>query len=127
LVGVGAIMPEVIAAARDLAAHSVTAGVVCLTSPDLVYRSLQQRSRRASLNAGAIVDELFPTHASAPVVTVHDGHPHTLAFIGAVRGDRSINLGVTDFGQSSSLEDAYALHGIDTTSIADAALTLVGR
>ncbi len=130
LVGVGALMPEVIEAARVLAEQGVTAGVVCLSSPDLVFRSFQARgSREAPVGAGggSIVDELFPAHAGAPLVTVQDGHPHTLAFLAGVRGDRIRCLGVTEFGQSSDLSDAYALHGIDVTSIVDAALGLVGR
>jgi len=62
-----------------------------------------------------------------PLVTVQDGHPHTLAFLGAARGDRIRCLGVSEFGQSSSLDDAHRLHGIDTGTITDAALTLLGR
>ncbi|MEV4277956.1 transketolase-like TK C-terminal-containing protein [Actinoplanes xinjiangensis] len=127
LVGVGAIMPEVIAAAGALAAAGVNAGVVCLTSPDLVFRSFQQRGARDAGVGGDIVSELFPDGRRAPLVTVHDGHPHTLAFLGAVRGDRIRCLGVTEFGQSSSLADAYRLHGIDTESIIDAALTVTDR
>jgi pyruvate dehydrogenase E1 component len=127
LVGAGAIMPEVIAAAEALAAAGVNAGVVCLTSPDLVFRSFQQRGGRDAGVGGDIVSELFPEGRRAPLVTVHDGHPHTLAFLGAVRGDRIRCLGVTDFGQSSSLADAYRLHGIDTASIVDAALTVTDR
>ena len=119
LVGVGALMPEVVAAADLLASSGVTAGVVCLTSPDLVFRSWQQ--------GGGIVEELFPGDRPAPLVTVLDGHPHTLSFLAGVRGDRTRCLGVSEFGQSSGLEDAYALHGIDTGSIADAALSLLGR
>ena len=119
LVGVGALMPEVVAAADLLASSGVTAGVVCLTSPDLVFRSWQQ--------GGGIVEELFPGDHPAPLVTVLDGHPHTLSFLAGVRGDRTRCLGVTEFGQSSGLEDAFALHGIDTGSIADAALSLLGR
>lgn len=119
LVGVGALVPEVVAAAELLAAAGVTAGVVCLTSPDLVFRSWQQ--------GGGIVEELFPVDHPAPLVTVLDGHPHTLSFLAGVRGDRTRCLGVTEFGQSSGLEDAYALHGVDTGSIADAALSLLGR
>ena len=126
LVGVGAIMPEVLAAAETLASHAVTAGVVCLTSPDLVFRSVQQRARRTAGDVGCIVDELFPPQAPAPLVTVHDGHPHTLAFLAGARGDRTRCLGVTEFGQSSSLDDAYRIHGIDTAAIVDAALTLAG-
>ena len=119
LVGVGAMMPEVAAAADLLGEHDVTAGVVCLTSPDLVFRSFQQ--------GGGILADLFPMHAPAPLVTVQDGHPHTLAFLAGARGDRIRCLGVTEFGQSSSVADAYALHGIDTGTIVSAALSLTGR
>jgi pyruvate dehydrogenase E1 component len=127
VVGVGAIMPETVAAAAALAAEGVNAGVVCLTSPDLVFRSFQQRGRREAGVGGNIVDELFPADHPAPLVTVLDGHPHTLAFLAGARGDRIRCLGVTEFGQSSGLEDAYRIHHIDTGSIVDAALTLVGR
>ncbi|WP_127504666.1 transketolase-like TK C-terminal-containing protein [Actinoplanes solisilvae] len=120
LVGVGAMMPEVIAAANHLSGLGVTAGVVCLTSPDLVFSSAQGRG-------GDIARVLFPDAQPAPLVTVLDGHPHTLAFLAGLRGDRTRNLGVTEFGQSSDLEDAHRLHGIDAVSIVDAALTLTGR
>ncbi|MBP6994991.1 MAG: pyruvate dehydrogenase [Phycicoccus sp.] len=130
LVGVGAIMPEVLAAADLLKAQGVTAGVVCLTSPDLVYRSFQRRgSTTTPANAAAsdIADILFPRGQHAPIVSVLDGHPHTLAFLAGLRGDPIRCLGVTEFGQSSDLADAYALHGIDTPSIVDAAMGLLGR
>ncbi|MFG1921794.1 pyruvate dehydrogenase [Cryptosporangium sp. NPDC048952] len=120
LVGVGAIVPEVVAAAELLSSQGVTAGVVCLTSPDLIFRSAQGRG-------GDISSTLFPAEHPASLVTVMDGHPHTLAFLAGLRGDRTINLGVTEFGQSSGLEDAYRLHGIDVASIVDAALSVVGR
>ncbi|HET6563602.1 MAG TPA: transketolase C-terminal domain-containing protein [Marmoricola sp.] len=119
LVGVGAIMPEVLAAAGALAEEGVNAGVVCLTSPDLVFRSYQEQGR--------LLDELFPAAHPAPLVTVLDGHPHTLSFLAAVRGDRIRCLGVTEFGQSSGLADAYRLHGLDTGSVVDAALALLAR
>lgn len=127
LVGVGAIMPEVLAAAESLTSQGVTVGVVCLTSPDLVFRSFQQRGQRASGTGGQIIEELFPRDHPTPLVTVLDGHPHTLSFLAGARGDVIRCLGVTDFGQSSALADAYALHGIDTASIVDAALGIVGR
>ena len=76
---------------------------------------------------GSIVDELFPAGYPVPLLTVLDGHPRTLAFLAGVRGGRIRCLGVTEFGPSSGLEDAYRIHHIDTGSIVDAALTLVGR
>lgn len=127
LVGVGAIMPEVLAAASALGEQGLVAGVVCLTSPDLVFRSFQQRSRRDAAAGGDILDLLFPVQHPAPLVTVLDGHPHTLSFLAAARGDRIHCLGVSDFGQSSDLPDAYALHRIDSFSMVDAALNLLGR
>ncbi len=127
LVGAGAIMPEVIAAADALAGQGVTAGVVCLTSPDLVFRSFNQRGTIGATRGDDIINTLFPECSAAPIVTVMDGHPHTLSFLSGVRGDRIRCLGVTDFGQSSNLADAYRLHGIDAGSIVDAALPLTGR
>ena len=127
LVGVGAIMPEVLAAADALAAEGINAGVVCLTSPDLVFRSFQQRGRRTAGVGSGILDQLFPAERPVPLVTVLDGHPHTLSFLAGARGDRIHCLGVTEFGQSSDLTDAYRLHHIDTGAITDAALTLLRR
>ena len=74
-----------------------------------------------------MIDLLFPAAYPSPLVTVLDGHPHTLSFLAAARGDRVRCLGVTEFGQSSSVPDAYAIHGIDAASITDAALSLLGR
>ena len=127
LVGVGAIMPEVLAAAERLSAAGIVAGVVCLTSPDLVFRSFQQRSKVEATAAGDVLEVLLPGGYPTPIVTVLDGHPHTLSFLAAARGDRIRCLGVSEFGQSSDLSDAYALHEIDTASIVDAALSLLGR
>nr|WP_202388431.1 pyruvate dehydrogenase [Nocardioides flavescens] len=127
LVGVGAIMPEVLDAADALEAAGVRAGVLCLTSPDLVFRSLQARGRRDGADASDVLDVLLPAAHPAPLVTVLDGHPHTLAFLAAARGDRIRCLGVSEFGESSSLPDAYRRHGIDRAAIVGAALDLLGR
>lgn len=126
LVGVGAVLPEVLAAADLLAERGVVAGVVCLTSPDLVFRSFQQRGSRAAGGSG-VLDLLLPPAHPTPLVTVLDGHPHTLAFLAGARGDRIRCLGVSGFGQSSDLADAHELHGLDPGSVAGAALDLLGR
>lgn len=127
LVGVGAIMPEVLQAAEVLAGQGVAAGVVCLTSADLVYRSWSARGRSAASPSSDIAEILFPAAAPNPLVTVLDGHPHTLSFLAGIRGDKTQSLGVSEFGQSSNVDDAYRLHGIDTASIVAAALTVLGR
>jgi pyruvate dehydrogenase E1 component len=123
LVGVGALMPEVIAAADALGSAGVACDVVCLTSPDLVFRALQARQ---GLQAGTtgILEHLFPPDRVAPIVSVLDGHPHTLSFLAAIRGAPIASLGVNDFGQSGDVEDLYRHFGIDADSIIDAAIDL---
>ena len=72
-----------------------------------------------------ILDELFPSDRAAPLVTVLDGHPHTLAFLGSVRGVPVASLGVDDFGQSGDVDDLYEHFGIDAETIVGAALDLI--
>ena len=126
LVGVGAVMPEVLSAAQALGAQGIQAGVVCLSSPDLIFREAHA-SASGEAGSSGILEVLFPTRHPAPLVTVLDGHPHTLSFLSGIRGDRCINLGVRDFGQSSSVEDAYRIHHLDSQAIQHAALNLLGR
>ena len=124
LVGVGAVMPEVIGAADELASASVACDVVCLTSPDLVFRAWRAGQ---GLQAGRseILDALFPVDRCAPIVTVQDGHPHTLSFLSSIRCAPIACLGVSDFGQSGDVEDLYEYFGIDTPTIVSAAIDLM--
>ena len=98
--------------------------MICLTSPDLVFRALQARRGLADGDA-AILDELFPPERAAPMITVLDGHPHTLSFLSAVRCVPIAALGVTDFGQSGDVADLYRYFGIDADTIVGAALDLL--
>ena len=124
LVGMGAIIPEVIAAADELTAAGHVIDVVNLTSADLVFRALQARS---GLGDGEdwILEELFPLARRSPIVSVLDGHPHTLSFLSAVRRDPIACLGVADFGQSGDVDDLYRYFGIDADTIVGASLDLL--
>jgi pyruvate dehydrogenase E1 component len=125
LAGVGAVMPEVIEAAETLRAEAaVEADVVCLTSADLLFRALRARGGFGDGDA-AFLDELFPAERAAPLVTVLDGHPHALAFLGAVNSTPITCLGVTEFGQSGELDDVYRHHEIDDETVVGAALDLL--
>jgi pyruvate dehydrogenase E1 component len=124
LVGVGAVMPNVIAAADALASAEVGCDVVCLVSADLVFRALQARQGLRTGDAD-ILDELFPADRVAPIVSVLDGHPHTLSFLSAIRCAPIACLGVDDFGQSGDVEDLYRHFGIDTDTIIGAAIDLM--
>ena len=124
LVGMGAVMPEVLAAAERLEQLGVAADVVCITSADRLYRALRARGGQGDGDA-AILDQAFPTDRATPMVTVLDGHPHTLAFVAAIRGVTSVNLGVTEFGQTGTLQELYKLHGIGVDAQISAALDLI--
>lgn len=129
VVAVGALVTEALAAADRLAAVGVAADVVCLTSPRLVWEALQMRTNPRHVTSpgvdASIIEQLFPADRAAPMVTVLDGHPHTLAFLPTVHGVRWRALGVTGFGQSGGLVDVYCYHGIDTDAIVTAALDVV--
>ena len=90
----------------------MAAGVVCLTSPDLVLprasSSAVARARRGRAGSSTL---LFPAARPAPLVTVLDGHPHTLSFLGAVNGVPVAGLGVDQFGQSGDLDEPTASTG----------------
>jgi pyruvate dehydrogenase E1 component len=124
LVGMGAIMPELLGAAEELAAGRIAVDAVCLTSPDLLFRALQTRQ---GLYDGdeEILPTLFPAERTSPIVSVLDGHPHTLSFLAAITGAPLACLGVQDFGQSGDVQDLYRHFGIDADTIAGAALDLI--
>ena len=56
----------------------------------------------------------------AALVTVLDGHPAALSWLGAVARHRIHPLGVTGFGQSGDIPDLYRLYGTDTEAILEA-------
>ncbi|MEU3342482.1 pyruvate dehydrogenase [Streptomyces sp. NPDC006668] len=120
----GAMVPEGLAAAARLDELGHPADVICVTSPDLLFRAL--RARRGQEDAPSwILDQAFPAERAAPLVTLVDGHPHTLAFLSAVNNTPVTTLGVSRFGQSGALDDIYRYHHIDTDSVVQAALDLV--
>lgn len=120
----GALVPEAVEAANRLGALGFPADVVCVTSPDLLFRAVQAR-RGLSTAEDWILDVVLPGERAAPMVTVLDGHPHALTFLATVNRVPAAHLGVTRFGQSGDLDSVYRYHHIDTDSIIGAALDLV--
>ncbi|WP_411278072.1 transketolase-like TK C-terminal-containing protein [Gaiella sp.] len=127
LAACGAIVPEALAAATLLSEEEgVEAAVLCLSSPDRLYRDWQTR-RAAPLSGRApgishLEKLVTPGGRDLPVVTVIDGASHALSFVGSALGVRSVALGVDRFGQTGSQPEVYAEYGIDAASIATAAL-----
>ena len=126
LVGSGAIMPEVIRAAELLQEEgNLGADVVCLTSADLIFRAWRARQGLEDSEYW-ILGTLFPPDKKLPIVSVLDGHPHTLSFLGSIQGVPVSCLGVSDFGQSGDLQSLYEHYGIDTETVIGAALDVIG-
>ena len=128
IAAMGAVVPEALAAAERLEAAGVAADVVVVTSPGLLFRALRARQ---GLDTGTgeptwILGQAFPADRATPLVTVMDGHPHTLAFLATINRVPHAALGVAQFGQSGSIEDLYRYNGIDTDSVIRAALDLAG-
>ncbi len=125
----GVIAPEAIAAAGYLAEDRRDVAVLAVTSADRLNAGWQAATRaRAHGNARASshVEKLLGAlPAFARLVTVIDGHPATLSWLGSVQGHRTTSLGVEHFGQSGRIADLYAHHGIDTHAILAAAQALV--
>ncbi|HET6259323.1 MAG TPA: pyruvate dehydrogenase [Pseudonocardia sp.] len=119
----GAVVPEALAAAERLDALGYPTDVVCVTSAGLLFDALQARSGHGDGETW-ILDAAFPARRATPMVTVLDGHPHTLAFLAGINQVRAAHLGVSRFGQSGDLDDVYRHHGLDADSIVRAALDL---
>ena len=127
LAACGAIVPQALAAATLLTdEEGVEATVLCLSSPDRLYRDWQTH-RAAPLHGSTVTPShlerlITPDEKGLPVVTVIDGASHALAFVGSALGVRSVPLGVDRFGQTGSQPEVYTEYGIDAASIATAAL-----
>ncbi|MFF8415247.1 transketolase-like TK C-terminal-containing protein [Streptomyces omiyaensis] len=123
IAAMGAVVTEALAAADRLQNLGVPADVICVTSPGLLYKAMDARAGNDEA-PDWILDQVFPAERATPLVTVLDGHPHTLAFLSNIHRVPIRRLGVTRFGQSGSLDEVYRYHRIDTDSIVGAALDL---
>ncbi|MBY4401831.1 pyruvate dehydrogenase [Rhodococcus fascians] len=126
IAAMGALMPEALDAAARLERIGILADVLCITSPGQLYRAVQARQGHGDAESW-ILDQLLPADRATPMVTVLDGHPHTLAFLATVNRVASTSLGVSNFGQVGSLDEVYKHHHIDTDSIVGAALDVTGQ
>jgi pyruvate dehydrogenase E1 component len=71
LAGMGAVMPELLAAA-DVLGEDVD--VLCITSADLLFRAYRARAGFGEHPPG-VLERLLPAERAAPLVTVLDGDP----------------------------------------------------
>jgi pyruvate dehydrogenase E1 component len=125
----GAVAPEAISAVGLMGEDRRDVGLLAVTSADRLnagWTAALRARERGLVHARSHVERLcaeLPTHCG--MVTVVDGHPATLAWLGAVYGHRVRPLGVEHFGQTGSIPELYRHYGIDANAIVAAAQAIV--
>src|SRR5262249_31922219 len=131
IVYTGAVAPEAIAAAGLLSEEVRGVGVLAGTSGDRLsagWHAAQRAREQGHAHATAHVERLLsPLARDAAIVSVTDGHPEALSWIGGVLGHRVRALGVEHFGQSGSIGELYGHYGLDVNAILAAAESLMSR
>ncbi len=124
----GAVAPEAVEAVGLMGEDRRDVGLLAVTSADRLnagWTAAQRAREGGRLQATSHVERLLaevPSHCG--LVTVIDGHPATLAWMGAVQGHRTRSLGVEHFGQTGRVADLYRHFGIDAQGIVAAAQAL---
>lgn len=128
IVYTGAVAPEALAAWEALADDLPDLGLLAVTSADLLHREWSARragrwtgNPRPPSQAETLLSALGP---NAGLVTVLDGAPATLSWLGGVLGMRVSPLGTDRFGQTGDLPDLYREYRLDEEAIIDAAAEL---
>jgi len=121
IVYAGAVAPEVATAHREIQEEIPGAGILAVTSADRLHAgwlAARREGRRGGSHIERLLTDLTP---DAALITVIDGHPATLSWLGAVAGHRVHPLGVERFGESGDIPDLYRLHALDAEAIIEAA------
>jgi pyruvate dehydrogenase E1 component len=127
----GTLAPEAIEATGLLGDSHRDIGLLAITSADRLHAGWTaarkiRRDRRNPQHLSHIEKLLTPLPRDCGIVSVIDGHPAALGWIGSVCGHRMEALGVEQFGQTGTINDLYRHHGIDANAIVDAAEGLSG-
>ncbi|HKO71269.1 MAG TPA: transketolase [Bradyrhizobium sp.] len=125
----GAVAPEAIEAVGLIGESRRDVGLLAVTSADRLHAgwtaARKLRRERHGLPHVSHIDKLLaPLPRDCGIVTVIDGHPAALGWLGSVRGQRLEALGVQNFGQTGSIDELYRHYGIDANAIIDAAENL---
>jgi pyruvate dehydrogenase E1 component len=121
----GAVAPEAIEAVGLMAEDRRDIGLLAITSADRLnagWTAAQRARERGLVHARSHIERLLgDLQPHCGLVTVIDGHPATLAWLGSVMGHRTRSLGVEHFGQTGTVADLYRHFGIDAQGIIAAA------
>lgn len=123
VVATGAVVPEALAAVDAIREDIPGAGLLAVTSPDRLrhgWATAQAARRGGAARTAPVESRLAPLAPGARLVTVIDGHPSALSWLGSVLGHPTIGLGPERFGQSGDIQALYGAYAIDANAIVDA-------
>jgi pyruvate dehydrogenase E1 component len=123
----GALAPEARQAFEQMLEDVPGAGLLAVTSPDRLHRGWSTAQVPGALAPSHVEQLLAPLARRAGLVTVIDGPPATLSWLGGVRGHRVSPLGLERFGQSGDVPDLYRAYRLDAEAILDAAAAVLAQ
>jgi pyruvate dehydrogenase E1 component len=121
IVAMGAVMPEALEAWEAMAGEVRGLGLLNVTSPDLLHRDW------SVMGGSAHIAKLLGVAPGAGLVTLTDGSPGALSWIGGVDGRKVIPLGTDCFGQTGDLPDLYSTYGLDADAVIEAMARLLAQ
>ncbi len=117
----GAIAPEVMGAVQDLQQENKDMAVLAVTSSDILYRDWSASRKKTAIEREPQVSHIEKLMGQLArdcvVVSVCDGHPLNLSWLGSIRGNPVVPLGVEAFGQTGDLPDLYEYFMMDSAAI----------
>jgi pyruvate dehydrogenase E1 component len=115
ILATGVMLEEALQASTLAGEDGIYVNVINVTSADRLFRDYFQAAHQVT---ASYLDELLPpADRQVPAITLLDGHPLTLAWLGALFSAPVKPLGVVDFGETGSLQDLYHKHHIDTDAV----------
>ena len=119
LVYQGVTAHEVIEATGFLGDKFKDIGVLGITSSDCLFHDWKEKNLSyGNSSENSHIEKLFiNVPKSTIIITVIDGHPMTLAWLGSVFGHKTIPLGVDRFGQTGNIKELFAEFMIDSESV----------
>lgn len=120
----GAVAPEALDAWEQIREDIPSIGLLAVTSPDRLHREWSQRRANrwsgSESNPSHIEELLEQLSPDARLVTVLDGSPGALSWVGGVRGHKVSPLGVDRYGQTGDLPDLYRTYRLDAEAVVEA-------
>jgi pyruvate dehydrogenase E1 component len=120
IVAMGALVTEALEAWDMMIDDLPGLGLLVVTSPDLLHRDWSARQARHDRALSHVETLLGTLPRTARLVTLLDGAPGALSWLGGVDGRRVAPLGVDRFGQTGDLVDLYRVYRLDADAVVDA-------